>query len=41
MVEAGLSRKLINARINRVKRFVKWAVSEELAPPSAYEALGQ
>lgn len=39
MVATGLSRKLINARINRVKRFVKWAVSEELAPPSAYEAL--
>lgn len=22
----------------RIKRFIKWAVSEELAPPSAYEA---
>jgi site-specific recombinase XerD len=39
MIDARLSRKLINARINRVKRFMKWAVSEELAPPSAYEAL--
>jgi integrase len=39
MIEAGWSRKLINSRINRVRRFVKWAVSEELAPCGAYEAL--
>jgi len=39
MIEKGWSRKLINSCINRVRRFVKWAVSEELAPPSAYEAL--
>jgi integrase len=39
MIDAGLSRKLINARVNRIKRFAKWAVSEELAPPSLYEAL--
>ncbi|HEX5102632.1 MAG TPA: site-specific integrase [Pirellulaceae bacterium] len=39
MVSSGLCRNLVNARINRVKRFMKWAVSEELAPPSAYEAL--
>src|SRR5437868_586910 len=30
MIDAGLSRKLINARINRVKRFIRWAVAEEL-----------
>lgn len=34
-----LSRGVINNRINRVKRVFKWAVSEELAPAGAYEAL--
>ncbi|MFN0018402.1 MAG: tyrosine-type recombinase/integrase [Pirellulaceae bacterium] len=39
MIDSDLSRKLINGRIDRVKRFMKWAVSEELAPASAYEAV--
>lgn len=34
-----LSRGVINHRINRIKRVFRWAVSEELAPPGAYEAL--
>jgi integrase len=34
-----LSRNVINARINRVRRIYRWAVSEELLPPGAYEAL--
>jgi integrase len=39
MIESGLARSLINARVNRIKRAWKWAVSEELLPPGAYEAL--
>lgn len=34
-----LSRGVVNSRINRIKRIFKWAVSEELVPPSAYEGL--
>lgn len=39
MMDDGLARSLINARVNRIKRTWKWAVSEELLPPGAYEAL--
>lgn len=39
MVRDGLSRKVINARVNKIKRAWKWATSEEMIPPSAYEAL--
>ena len=34
-----LSRKEINKRIGRIKRVFKWAVSEELVPPSVFEGL--
>ncbi len=37
--EQQLCRNVVNHRCNRVKRFVRWAVSEELAPPHLYEAL--
>lgn len=39
MVEAGLARGVINQRIGRIRRMFKWAVSEELVPPSVYQAL--
>ncbi len=39
MIEAKLSRGVINRRIDRVKRSFKWAVSEELISVSVYEAL--
>ncbi|MBI3838139.1 MAG: hypothetical protein HY288_09435 [Planctomycetia bacterium] len=39
MVEAGLSRGVVNRRISIVKRVFKWTVSEELAPPSLAHAL--
>lgn len=39
MIDAGLSRALINRRIGVVKRIMKWAVAEELIPPSVSEAL--
>ncbi len=37
--QCGLSRGVVNNRINRIKRIFKWAVSEELVPPSSYEGL--
>ena len=39
MVEQGLSRGLINHRVSRIKRVFKWAVAEELIPPSVHHAL--
>ena len=40
MIEVdNLSRGVINNRVNRIKRFWKWAVSEQLVPPSVYEGL--
>jgi len=40
MIEEGkLCRGVTNARINRIRRVFKWAVSEELAPKGTYEAL--
>jgi integrase len=39
MIDAGLCRKLINRRIDRVKRVFKWAASKELVPAAAYQAL--
>lgn len=39
LIDAKLSRKLINQRIGIIKRVFRWAVSEELAPPSLSHAL--
>lgn len=39
LVGSGLSRGVINRQVNRIRRVFKWAVSEELAPGSLYEAL--
>jgi hypothetical protein len=36
MIDQGLSRKVINQRINRIKRAFKWAVAEELVPPAVF-----
>ncbi len=38
-IDQGLCRTHINARVNRVKRFFKWAVSEELIFASVHQAL--
>ncbi len=35
----GLSRGVVNHRVNRIKRVFKWAVSEELIPSSIHEGL--
>jgi integrase len=39
LVQAGLSRTTVNARVNRLRRAFKWAVSYQLLPPGVYEAL--
>ena len=39
MVRVGLSRGVVNARVNRIRRAFKWAASFELVPPSVFESL--
>lgn len=39
MIEAGLSRGVINSRIGRIKRAFRWAVEEELVPPGVFHGL--
>ncbi len=38
-VERKWSRKTINARVERIRRVIKWGVAEELVPPTVYQAL--
>lgn len=38
-VDLKWSRKTVNARVERVRRILKWAVAEELVPPSVSQAL--
>jgi len=39
MIDDGLTRKLINQRIGRIKRVFRWAASEELVPVEVHTAL--
>lgn len=39
MIEKGLSRKVVNARINRVRRIFKWGVEHELVAPGVLQGL--
>jgi integrase len=39
LVEAGLSRGVVNSRVNRVRRAFKWAAGEELVPFATFHAL--
>ena len=39
LIDTDLCREQINARINRIKRVFRWAVSEQLIPPQVYEGL--
>ncbi len=39
MVDQGLSRGVVNHRVSRIKRVFKWAVAEELIPPSVHQGL--
>ena len=36
---AGLCRKVINQRIGKIVRVVRWATENELIPPGTYQAL--
>ncbi len=39
MIRAGLSRKVINARVSRIKRMFRWASRKRLVPPEIYAGL--
>lgn len=39
MIRSGLSRRVINHRVARIKSAFRWAVGDELIPSSVYEAL--
>ena len=39
MIDAGLSRGVVNQRVGRIKRMFKWAVAEELVLEPIYRAL--
>jgi integrase len=39
MIDAGLSRNVINQRVGRIVHLFKWAVSEELVPPEVHHGL--
>ena len=39
MIESGLSRKVINARISRIKRMFRWACKKRMIPPVVYSGL--
>ncbi len=39
MIETGLARSTINQRVGRIVHLFKWAVSEEMAPPSVHHGL--
>ena len=39
MVGAGLSRRVINQRVGRIKRVFKWATAKQLVPPTVYHGL--
>jgi integrase len=39
MVDAGLCRNTVNARVGKIRRLFKWAVAEEMIPPGVLEGL--
>lgn len=39
IIKPALARKVINQRMDHIKRFFAWGVSEELVPPSVHEGL--
>ena len=39
LIDAGLSRGVVNNRVNRVRRVYKWAAGEELVPFATFHAL--
>ncbi len=39
VIRAGLARPTVNAYVSRIRRLFKWAVANELVPPSVHHAL--
>jgi integrase len=39
MIAQGLCRKVINARVNRIRRMFKWGVSKQMLPPLVLQSL--
>lgn len=39
MIDSGLARKTINARVNRIRRMFRWGVENDLVPPSVLHGL--
>lgn len=39
MIEQNLSRKVINARVNRIRRIFKWGVENQIVEPAVLQAL--
>jgi hypothetical protein len=39
MIDQGLSRKVINARVSRIKRMFRWASKKKLVPADTYHGL--
>ena len=39
MIDSGLTRGVVNHRVGRIKRMFRWAVAEELVPPSVHHGL--
>jgi len=39
MIQSGLARKTINARINRIRRMFRWGVENDLAPLQVLQGL--
>jgi integrase len=39
IIDAGLARKVINARVGRIKRLFRWASRQELVPAGVYHGL--
>jgi len=39
IIEAGLCRSYVNKRVNMVRRMFRWAVEEQLVPPSVFHGL--
>lgn len=39
MIRADLSRKVVNARVNRIRRIFKWGVENQLVEPAVLQAL--
>jgi hypothetical protein len=39
MIDSGLARNTVNARVGKIRRMFKWAVADELVPPAVLQGL--